>query len=136
MHLLGPNRDWHALRTWNGTSSLKTWLNVVAAHLCMTALRKTKTSIRLNLLSDWNETTEPARDRDVGMSAVLRAIEQLPNKRQRLVILLSCVDGLSDQEIADQMSTSPNNVKTLKSRAKAELLALLEEGMDNVQVIY
>jgi RNA polymerase sigma factor (sigma-70 family) len=133
LHLVGPTRDWGPLRSWNGTSSLKTWLNVVVHNLCINALRKAKISIRLQSLTNWNEPVAATSDCDVGLSAVLRTIEQLPNKTHRLVLLLSRVEGRADEEIADLLKTSPGNVTTMRSRAKAELVALLEGGMDNVR---
>ena len=69
----------------------------------------------------------PARqlDRNEEVEMVRAAIQGL-NERQRMALLLSKFEGMSYQEIADTMSLSTQAVKSLLSRARANLRDIVE----------
>ena len=56
---------------------------------------------------------------------LLAALEQLP-ARQRAVVALRDVDGLSADEVCEALNLSPANQRVLLHRARAKLRGLLE----------
>jgi RNA polymerase sigma-70 factor (ECF subfamily) len=56
---------------------------------------------------------------------LLSALEQLP-PRQRVVVALRDVDGLSSDEVCEALNLSPANQRVLLHRARAKLRELLE----------
>ncbi len=60
---------------------------------------------------------------------VTEYIDKLP-LNYRLVLVLSEIKGLSNQEIADILEISIDNVKIRLHRARAELKTALNEGCD------
>lgn len=62
---------------------------------------------------------------------IFDAIRTLPPQGQRVIEL--SLDGLKNQEIADQLNVSINTVKTIKLRAFAALRAVLK---DNVFILF
>lgn len=62
---------------------------------------------------------------------IFDAIRTLPPQGQRVIEL--SLDGLKNQEIADQLKISINTVKTIKLRAFASLRAVLK---DNVFILF
>ena len=55
---------------------------------------------------------------------LLEAIDRLPEKCREMFIL-SCVEGLKYQEVADQLGVSINTVKTLKKNAYEKLREMI-----------
>lgn len=77
-------------------------------------------------LQKWQQEQQDAEDDDIYQAVeeelirkLRAAISQLPPQRQS--ILLLSIDGLSVQEIADQLNVSINTIKTQKKRAYAYL---------------
>ncbi|RBL91775.1 RNA polymerase sigma factor [Chitinophaga flava] len=60
------------------------------------------------------------------MAAVRRAIEQLPDKMRR-VFILSYVEQLSNEEVADRLQLSNQTVRNQKSRALLILRSILKD---------
>jgi len=52
---------------------------------------------------------------------LLEALRQLPDERQQQALFLKFFAGLSDREIAGQLSVSENNVRVLRTRALTRL---------------
>ncbi|MEZ4866489.1 MAG: sigma-70 family RNA polymerase sigma factor [Caldilineaceae bacterium] len=59
--------------------------------------------------------------REEGWALLLNAVADLPNERQRSVVLLKYVEELSDEEIAQQLGITANNVRVLRTRALSTL---------------
>jgi RNA polymerase sigma-70 factor (ECF subfamily) len=59
------------------------------------------------------------------LDRVRQGLAELPDK-QAEVFWLSCVEGLSHQEIADRLQVAPGEVRVLLHRARARLRAILE----------
>jgi RNA polymerase sigma factor (sigma-70 family) len=66
------------------------------------------------------ETPADAAERSELRRAILAAVQQLPPD-QRITFVLSDIQGLSYEEIADAMQTSLGTVKSRLSRARAKL---------------
>jgi RNA polymerase sigma-70 factor (ECF subfamily) len=61
------------------------------------------------------------------MDRVREGMAELPDK-QAQVFWLSCVEGLSHQQISDRMTIPPGEVRVLLHRARAHLRAVLDRG--------
>jgi RNA polymerase sigma-70 factor (ECF subfamily) len=61
------------------------------------------------------------------------ALAQLP-ERQRLIVVLRDIEGLSGEEVCDLLALSQENQRVLLHRGRARLRAALEEYMDHAVV--
>jgi RNA polymerase sigma-70 factor (ECF subfamily) len=110
------------------------WLLRIAANVCTDELRRRKRRPGVSLEDALEEGGFQPADPDPLPEASLlsselrgaidRAILTLPEE-QRLVVILSDVEGLDYQEIADVMGGSLGTVKSRLSRARAHLREVL-----------
>ena len=129
---------YRALSSFRG-GSFKSFILRVVTNACYDALRyqKRRPSTSLEGLSENDDEGDrdvpiPSTDEDPADAAVrsdlrrqiARAIQLLPPD-QRVTFVLSDVQGLSYDEIADTMQTSLGTVKSRLSRARAKLRDLL-----------
>jgi len=125
----------HISRFRGGT--LKTWLLRIAANACYDLLRhrKRRPSASLDELVDDEEGPKDfagggelpeqfALRRELGQLLV-RALNELPAE-QRMVVILSDIQGLSYDEIAEVTRTELGTVKSRLSRARAKLRDYLD----------
>lgn len=137
------------LKNFRGDSSLSTWIYRIATNVAMDKLRsfssRQKTMEKsLDTLSElnnqsfedknvWKEDKEPSVDqqmvRDEMSSCVRGYIEELPDD-YRTVIILSEIEELKNQEIADILGLSLDNVKIRLHRGKAKLKDVLDKSCD------
>ena len=61
------------------------------------------------------------------MDRVREGMAELPDK-QAQVFWLSCVEGLSHQQISDRIEIPPGAVRVLLHRARTQLSAMLDRG--------
>jgi RNA polymerase sigma-70 factor (ECF subfamily) len=61
------------------------------------------------------------------MDRVREGIAELPDKQAR-VFWLSCVEGLSHQQISDRIEIPPGEARVLLYRARTQLRAMLDRG--------
>jgi RNA polymerase sigma factor (sigma-70 family) len=119
----------------------RSWLFRIATNACYDALRarKRRPTVSLNTPADLDDDT-PAFDlADSGESpderavrrelaaAIQQGIQQLPED-QRIVVILSDVQGLAYEEIAEVTNTNLGTVKSRLSRARARLRDILRAG--------
>ncbi len=119
----------------------RSWLFRIATNACYDALRarKRRPTVSLSAPSDLDDDA-PAFDLpDAGESpdelalrrelsaAIQRGIDQLPED-QRIVVILSDVQGLTYEEIAEVTNTNLGTVKSRLSRARARLRDILRAG--------
>ena len=119
------------LSSFEGRSSLSTWLYRIAANEALMLIRKKKPEINLDDAEsdDHNEDLKPtqivdwsARPEDEllsgeGKKVLDAAIQTLPES-MRLVFLLRDVEGLSIKETAEALNLTETNVKTRLLRAR------------------
>jgi RNA polymerase sigma-70 factor, ECF subfamily len=129
------------LKAFRG-GSFKSWLLRTVTNACYDALRykKRRPSTSLDALGEDNDSTmgegggsgyeefipsneegpAEAAERAELRRTIARGVEQLPPD-QRITFILSDVQGMNYEEIADAMQTSLGTVKSRLSRARAKL---------------
>jgi RNA polymerase sigma-70 factor (ECF subfamily) len=128
-------RAWRGWESFEGRSSVRTWLYRIATNLCLTALQSSRRRILPSMLG----TDEPApadvmwidpipsgdpadlvEDRIGLRLALIASLQYLP-ARQRAIFLLREGLGLPAAEIADVIGTTVPGVKSALQRARARL---------------
>ncbi|HVN76682.1 MAG TPA: sigma-70 family RNA polymerase sigma factor [Thermoanaerobaculaceae bacterium] len=122
-------RVWRARRRWRPTAGVSTYLYTIVARLCLNRRRSlSRRPGRVPLLED-DDRSHPADgapdpERLAASSELRRALAEelaaLP-RNQRAALLLRHEGGLSYQEIAAALDTTPAAVESLLSRARARL---------------
>lgn len=119
------------LSTFEGRSSLSTWLYRIAANEALMLIRKRKPEVNLETVDveekaedlrptqfmDWSTLPEDELLSGEGKQTLDRAIRLLPES-MRIVFLLRDVEGLSIKETADALNLTETNVKTRLLRAR------------------
>jgi RNA polymerase sigma factor (sigma-70 family) len=127
------------LRGFRG-GSLRSWLLRIATNTCYDALRarKRRPSVSLEAsddedeasplqIADSAETPDDFALRRELAGAIQRGLATLPED-QRAVVILSDIEGLSYEEIADVTGTNLGTVKSRISRGRARLREVLRAG--------
>jgi RNA polymerase sigma-70 factor (ECF subfamily) len=128
------------LSTYRQESPFENWLSKIAVNMCYQHLRTQRrdwlsfesdfTGQDISLLqgiSDgtiWSDTKDSAK-RLIFRDLIEKIMQHLSAK-EKLVLILSEVEGMSTQEIAAQMEISSINVKVIKFRARKRALNLLK----------
>lgn len=133
-------RVFRARKTYQPGARFSTWLFTIANNVASNANRSRYRRKEVHLdpdpagnahpleqLATAQSGFMPARraDKEERAAIVRAAIDGL-NERQRVALLLSKFEGLSYAEIADIMEMTPKAIKSLLSRARANLRAALE----------
>jgi len=129
-------RAWQSLKGFDGRSRFYTWLYGIAQHVRFDRRRRRLARPERSGSGEGeaDAAAAAADGREPGPLASLigeerrarlrREIDALP-ERQRLALLLRCVDGLSCAAIGEVLGTTPNGASLLIFRAKAELMERL-----------
>ncbi len=120
----------------------RAWILRIATNACYDALRarKRRPAVSLNAtfgdedengggfdLPDPAESPDAAAQRQELSAAITAGIAQLPED-QRVVVILSDVQGLAYEEIAEVTNTNLGTVKSRLSRGRARLRDILRAG--------
>lgn len=119
------------LSTFEGRSSLSTWMYRIAANEALMLIRKRKPEVNLETVdaeenaedllptqfADWSALPEDELLSGEGKKTLDQAIQTLPES-MRIVFLLRDVEGLSIKETADALNLTETNVKTRLLRAR------------------
>jgi len=119
------------LSTFEGRSSLSTWLFRIAANEALMLIRKKKPEINLEdalpdgdvedlkptQFVDWSALPEDQLLSGEGKKILDQAIQNLPES-MRIVFLLRDMEGLSIKETADALNLTETNIKTRLLRAR------------------
>ena len=126
------------IQSFEGRSSLLTWLYRIASNEALMLIRKKKPEVNLDDFEvednvedvkptqfvDWSALPEDELLSDEGKSFLDESIRALPESL-RIVFLLRDIEGLSIKETADALSLTETNVKTRLLRARL----VLREGL-------
>jgi len=114
---------------FNQRAQLKTWIYRISINACLDHLKAKKRKKRSIFFSQKEEDLPEVQDMDhpgvllenqEALKELFKHIESLPEK-QRSVLILKAIEGLSQKEIADILKTSEKAVESLFSRAKENL---------------
>ncbi|MGE3804326.1 MAG: RNA polymerase sigma factor [Gemmataceae bacterium] len=135
-------RIYRSRKKYRARAKFSTWLFTIANNLALNALRrrKRKPAIPLALRDSGPLGPRPAeqmvhdRDHQPGQriqqqelaEVVRQAIEEL-NERQRVAVVLNKFEEMNYAEIAEVMGLSTKAVKSLLSRARMNLRAILQK---------
>ena len=122
-----------AYKAWDsfeGRSSVRTWLYRIAINVCRRNLT-TRKRFQAERFESHSEPTHPATDpREERMKEkVSQALKQLAPPH-RLILTLFCIDGMKHQEIARIFDVPEGTVWSRLHKAKQELRKELQEIED------
>jgi RNA polymerase sigma-70 factor (ECF subfamily) len=117
------------LRSFDGPGSIKTWLFRTTEKIVQAARRKRRLRRWLSRSADPaasgmgapRPTPAEALERERAVDEVYRVLDRLP-ERQRRVLVLFELEGLSTQEIADLVGAEVGTVRVWIFRARARFL--------------
>lgn len=131
---------YRARTSFKGDARLSTWLHAIVVNSALmklrTRARKPEESINDYLprflpddhhaerFASWNEPVDVALSRKETAAMVRKAIEELP-ETYRTVVLLRDIEGLSTEETAKIVNTTPNAVKIRLHRGRLALRTLI-----------
>jgi RNA polymerase sigma-70 factor (ECF subfamily) len=127
-------------------AKFSTWLFTIANNVASNALRSQARRHEVNWKSKSTDSTGaygleqmaaaasalmPARQLDKAeMREIIREAVSTLNERQRMAVLLSKFENMSYEDIAEAMEMTPQAVKSLLSRARGNLRAVLEPYLE------
>ena len=117
---------------FNNITTLGGWIRTITINKCIDYLRhkKIKSAIPMSSLeSDFNDATTHDYD-GIPMSDLQAFITQLP-ENQRTAFNLYIIDGIKQDQIAEMMQLTRNNISTLISRARATLRKRINDYWKN-----
>lgn len=117
-------KAWLAIEGGAEISNFKAYVYRSVYNECVRVLRHKDETVELSSIPDVSEETVDTSERD---ARIWRAIEELP-ERCREVFLLSKRDGLSNEEIAEEMNISIKTVKNQMTKALSRLRDALSDG--------
>jgi RNA polymerase sigma factor (sigma-70 family) len=126
--------------TFEGKSSVRTWIYRITVNKCLDKLRYQKRKKRFALVKslfkpDTTELQHDAEDfehpgitleRQEYAKILFKALERLPSQ-QRTAYILSFIEELPRKEVAEVMQLSVKAVESLLQRAKINLRSTLEK---------
>ncbi len=102
------------------------WLYRIAKNICLNELKARRARMYRPEEGPASKTPHEELLREERAARVRQAIEALP-ERQRLAIILRRFQGLSQQETAEVMDTTPEAMEGLLARAKMKLRSALAD---------
>lgn len=128
-------RAYRAINSYRSEAKLETWLYRIAYNTCLDALRRRKRvqAESLEVLSengftpeDKGQTPYSALEQKERMAALKKGLDKLPED-MRTVLLLSQVEDMGYDEIAEITNTPVGTVKSRINRARIKLKEILME---------
>lgn len=140
-------RVYRARQRYVPTAKFSTWLYTITHNVASNSIRKSSRRKEVNLVSSPSGSV-PVRPLDTmakdksnlmptrmadqkEMAGIIHEAIQALGPRQRMAMLLSKYEGMSYNEIAETMELTTQAVKSLLSRARANLKESLEPYLDS-----
>ncbi len=143
-------RVYRARESYKPGARFSTWLYTIAHNVASNANRKLSRRKEVQTYGQTGDSQPiwtmealaqapsgqmPARELDkVELSEIVAAAMQALNERQRMAVYLSKFEGMGYQEIADTMELTTKAVKSLLSRARANLRDIIKPYLDSGQM--
>lgn len=118
------SKVWHKIAEGLEIENFKSYMYQTVRNECLSYLRNKKETVGLENVGEINDETIDISERD---AILWKAIDELPEKC-RQVFLLSKRDGLSNDEIAEEMGISVKTVKNQMTKAFSRLREALSSG--------
>lgn len=118
------SKVWQKIREGLEIDNFKSYIYQSVRNECLSYLRNKKETVGLENIMEINHETIDTSERD---AKIWKAIDGLPEKC-RQVFLLSKRDGLSNEEIAEEMGISIKTVKNQMTKAFSRLREALSSG--------
>lgn len=127
-------RAYQKIDKFNFKSSFSTWLYRLATNFCIDELRRHKRDVNIMPLENANLEVDQVTPEDIAImndreKEVWNALNSLKEK-ERAIIILKDIDGLSYNEIAEILECSLGRVKSRIHEARQNLKAILEKRMN------
>ena len=120
---------WRSNENFKQQSEWSTWIYRLTLNVCMTLLKKSKSSQKF--ASDYH-VSETVEDRcpfaDESLNQLYDAIKQLSELDRGIILLY--LEEQSHQQIADIFDTNANNIGVRVKRIKEKLRVILDEKVD------
>jgi RNA polymerase sigma-70 factor (ECF subfamily) len=118
---------WNHRHSFQGNSSIDTWIYRIAVNVCLGDLRKSRKNIPIHddLLSDRSDDDSP-RDTNEDLKKMYHCIDQL-NEQNRALILLE-LEEIPQATIADTVGLAHGTLRTRLSRIRKSLLKCITNG--------
>lgn len=110
-------------------TNLKAWMFAILRNLFISSKRREQLADRTNDLDTltWLNVPSPDQEKQMEMRQVSDMLQQIPEE-QRSALILSVVEGLSYEEIADMCDIKIGTVKSRIARARTALRGLMGEA--------
>lgn len=117
-------KAWMAIETGSEIGYFRSYMYQIVRNECISQLRKQKETVGLDSVPEIDDETVDTSVRD---ARIWKAVDGLPEKC-REVFLLSKRDGLTNEEIAEELNISIKTVKNQMTKAFARLREALAPG--------
>jgi RNA polymerase sigma-70 factor (ECF subfamily) len=123
---------WGTRASWEVKTRARAWLFAAVRHLALNHLRHERVVAGAAGVESSTMGTPPAGQQEAAEAQELdetisRAIAELPERR-RIAMTLRWKEDMSPLEIAGVLGTTPEAVRVLLTRARADLAALLDRA--------
>ncbi|WP_040281072.1 RNA polymerase sigma factor [Psychroserpens damuponensis] len=118
---------WKHRNSFEGKSSIDTWIYRIAVNICLGDLRKTKKSIPVNeeVLSNTNNDNDNNNE-EGNIKKMYQCIDQL-NEQNKAMILLE-LENIPQATIANTVGLAHGTLRTRLSRIRKSLLKCIKNG--------
>lgn len=117
-------KAWQAIHDGRDLDNFRSYMYLLVRNECIDFLRKKKNLADISEIPDVEEETIDTSERD---ARIWKAMDELPEKC-REIFLMSKRDGLSNEEIAEELDISIKTVKNQMTKAYSRLRESLSTG--------
>ncbi len=117
-------RAWESIESGIEIESFDAFMYRIVRNNCITFIRKQKCTVGIEQIPEVDEESVDTSYRD---AAIWKAIDRLPEKC-REIFLMSKRDGMTNEEIADELGISIKTVKNQMTKAFSRLREELSDG--------
>lgn len=117
-------KAWQAIQDGKDFDNFKSYMYLMVRNECIDFLRKKKNEVDVSEIPDVEEETIDTSERD---ARIWKAMDELPEKC-REIFLMSKRDGMTNEEIAEELDISIKTVKNQMTKAYSRLRESLSSG--------